>query len=791
MVRKSHYKNFSALLPFTDTALISEAFDGTILAWNKGATKIYGYSAKEVIGKNVSLIVPKHKQQELEELFEKCRQKKTTTNILTQRLTKSGQLKTVFFSLAPIVDNKGKIIGATTLARDITERIIENQQQKLLLRATTLFSSSLDYRKTLSKIARLIVPNLADWCAIDLLNDNNELELLAVSHVDRGKVEWAKELRKKYPPNMNRNIGSVRVLRTGKAEFIPLITDEFIEKSINSEEERAIINKIGLASIIIVPLKTLNKVIGTLSFISSTKDHLFTKQDLAFAQLLADRAATAIDNAQLYQKAQKEIEVRKKTEEELRLNQDRLELAQDAGKIGTYEIDLQKKTITWSDEINRVFGINRKVRKAHQGLLSQYIYIDDRDRVLYETDKAIKTHKPLNTQYRVQLANKSFRWIAAKAQVYYDKNNKPIKMIGVTFDITNLKTAEERWHASELRFRRLSDAHIVGMIIASIDGKILDANNTFTRMLGYSLKDIKQGKISWKEITPQEFRRVDKKAQDELLKKGSCTPFEKEFITKDGKILPVLIGIAMLDDSKEKCVAFVIDITEKKHLEKRKDDFISVASHELKTPITSTKALGQLLERRIQKINDSQSLELVQKLNTQLSNMSQLVSDLLDVSRIQMGKLRVEKKETNIDDLVSQTIELVQRVSPTHTIRFEQRKTITIPIDRERIMQVITNLLTNAVKYSHPGTDILVRIKDKKEAIIIEVQDFGRGIDKAQFNAIFGRFFQIKDEADPLLDGLGIGLYISSEIIRRHNGTIWVESSIGKGSTFFVSLPRN
>jgi signal transduction histidine kinase len=106
-------------------------------------------------------------------------------------------------------------------------------------------------------------------------------------------------------------------------------------------------------------------------------------------------------------------------------------------------------------------------------------------------------------------------------------------------------------------------------------------------------------------------------------------------------------------------------------------------------------------------------------------------------------------------------------------------------------MQVITNLLTNAIKYSEKGTEVYVRIVEKKSEVIIEVQDFGRGIDKANFNAIFGRFFQIEDEANPLLDGLGIGLYITSEIVKRHNGKIWVESTVGKGSTFFVSLPKN
>jgi PAS domain S-box-containing protein len=235
-------------------------------------------------------------------------------------------------------------------------------------------------------------------------------------------------------------------------------------------------------------------------------------------------------------------------------------------------------------------------------------------------------------------------------------------------------------------------------------------------------------------------------------------------------------------------VTIVHEITEQVLAEQRKDEFISMASHELKTPVTSLKGFANVLQRRMAKQGDEQGLHYLSRIDAQLDKLTKLISDLLDISRMQTGKLAFQQEAFDLDRLIHETVENVQATT-THRLLIEGRTAAHMAGDRDRIGQVFINLFTNAVKYSPKADKVLVCLSREREQAIVRVRDFGIGIDEAHHQKIFERFYQVSDPGEKTYPGLGIGLYISKQIVERHQGRIQIESRKGEGATFSVILP--
>lgn len=234
-----------------------------------------------------------------------------------------------------------------------------------------------------------------------------------------------------------------------------------------------------------------------------------------------------------------------------------------------------------------------------------------------------------------------------------------------------------------------------------------------------------------------------------------------------------------------------VDITELKQLQRQKDEFLGIASHELKTPVTSIKAYAQVLESMFRDSGDERKADMVKKMDAQVNRLTNLIGDLLDVTKIQTGKLQFNDCEFDFNTLVKELAEDLQRTTRKHHIILELDATGTIFADKERIGQVITNLITNAIKYSPNADKIVIFTKKEKDEVRLCVQDFGIGIPDDKKDKVFEQFYRVSGDKQHTFPGLGLGLYISSEIIKREGGKIWVTSIEGRGSTFCFSLPLN
>ncbi|MDP9046907.1 MAG: HAMP domain-containing histidine kinase, partial [Bacteroidota bacterium] len=225
-------------------------------------------------------------------------------------------------------------------------------------------------------------------------------------------------------------------------------------------------------------------------------------------------------------------------------------------------------------------------------------------------------------------------------------------------------------------------------------------------------------------------------------------------------------------------------IHEQKELENKKDEFLSIASHELKTPLTSIKAFNQLMNRAN---SDPKLAGFISKSAEHIYRLERLISDLLDVTKINAGKMNYMSEPFSFRQLLVSSIENMQ-YNTTHQIVLESSPGITFTGDQIRLEQVMNNLLSNAIKYSPKGNKILVNSKVQHNNIVVSVQDFGIGIATENLDKLFDRYYRV-DNTAMRFEGLGLGLFISSEILKRHNGSFWIESEPEKGATFYFRLP--
>lgn len=285
----------------------------------------------------------------------------------------------------------------------------------------------------------------------------------------------------------------------------------------------------------------------------------------------------------------------------------------------------------------------------------------------------------------------------------------------------------------------------------------------------------------------------------ELWKHGIATekPFEfetriKHIHTDEWRYFWLKATPVIEENKVSKWVATFTDIESRKKDEEKKDEFISIASHELKTPLTSIKGYIQLLERLIQDGCEKKTMHTyIDRTHKQVEKLNLLVTDLLDISKIESGKLEYNKTHFNFNELVDRAIDIIQQTNKDYTIhKHAPEHPIVIYGDESRLEQVIVNYLTNAIKYSPGKKMVEVFVKSCQDCIEFSVQDYGIGIPAAKLQKIFQKYYRA-EEASNRFQGLGIGLYICSEIIKNHNGHFGVESEEGNGSRFYFTLPIN
>lgn len=485
-----------------------------------------------------------------------------------------------------------------------------------------------------------------------------------------------------------------------------------------------------------------------------------------------------------------------------------LQYAIQAAKIGIWDWYVPDNQITWDDQCKALVGHPDINGTLDYKFFLSTLHPDDCERIHTLVQRIVnRQDENYSTEYRVIWPDQSIHWIAVRGQGFYDQQGKIIRMQGVVFDITERKNVEIALHDSEAKFRRLVDANVIGVLITDLQqGNILEANTAFLSLAGYNQEDVVAGHLQWRDLITPKFTDQTEKAIQEILSTGNLTPFESELLTKDGKHIPILIAGALLEQSNDTFICFILDMTAQKEADKQKDAFISLISHELRTPLTTIKGNIQLAQRRLKRLMhksrsfSSEEKTIIDEVEQLLERavhpteiQSRLINDLLDVSRIDANKLELSPSLYDLISIVHETVENLHSAQPNRQLLFDhsEHNRVLVMVDSDRIGQVIANYITNALKYSEADKPVIVGLTVEGTEAKVWVRDFGPGLTPEEQEKVWQRFHQVSSGQlhGGHQTGLGLGLYICQTLIKQHNGKVGVESQPGQGSTFWFTLP--
>jgi PAS domain S-box-containing protein len=373
--------------------------------------------------------------------------------------------------------------------------------------------------------------------------------------------------------------------------------------------------------------------------------------------------------------------------------------------------------------------------------------------------------------------------------VYDTVTGKPQGRATIARDMRREIADRQKLNDQIKQFEFVTDFMPVLLWTASTDGNIDYVNQRTIDYFGIEPEQVIGS--SWLNLVHPEDRDGCIAAWTSSINTGNMYHYEFRLLDKNGDYKWHLAqALPFVNDGKIiKWFGTSTNIDEQKQLQRQKDDFLGIASHELKTPVTSIKAYAQVLGAMLTREGETKKAEMVTRMDAQVNRLTNLIGDLLDVTKINSGRLQFNKVWFDLNQAIKETVDDLQHTTQKHKLVEDFGETGQIYSDKDRIGQVITNLITNAIKYS-PHTDkIIVSTRLKNNEAIVCVQDFGIGIPGDKKDKVFEQFYRVSGDKQHTFPGLGLGLYISSEIIKREGGRMWVNSIEGKGSTFCFALP--
>ena len=453
-----------------------------------------------------------------------------------------------------------------------------------------------------------------------------------------------------------------------------------------------------------------------------------------------------------------------------------------------------------SNNVEKILGYPLEHWYSEENFFLSHIPEEDRPLLLPLFQSALTVGEEFHHEHRMIAFDQKVHWFHTGVQIKDIQGKAPDHLYiyrGFTVEISQLKHIEENLREKLKKYRQVVDANIIGHIFCDLSGNVTDANDYFLKMIGYTESDLKSRQLRWDKITPPEYRVVDENAIRELRDTGVCAPFEKEYIRKDGTRVPVMIGVAMMRGSTTECVCFVLDLTERKKIEEERlkaiqgrEEILQVVSHDLKNPLSTILMNATVLIRRGACSTEPSVIQRqIDVIFRSAGRMKRLIEDVLDVDQIEGGRLYVKKKEQDVASLVKEVQEMMQSTAHEKSIQIEPRISKGISkscCDRDRVLQVFSNLIGNAVRFSPVGGVVRIGVEQKGDEILFCVSDEGSGIPKVQQKYIFDRFWRGRPSEKT---GSGLGLTIAKGIVDAHGGKIWVESEESKGAKFYFTLP--
>ncbi|MEP0929738.1 MULTISPECIES: ATP-binding protein [Cyanophyceae] len=669
---------------------------------------------------------------------------------------KTGPARTLLANGQAIVDAQGKRQGAVVVMHDITERkqaeamrlcLVEEQAQlaraqaarleaeteqrrsTFLVEVSTALAASLDYEQTLQSVARLAVPYFADWCSVDLLDEDGSISRVAVAHCDPQKVELGWELAQRFPRHLDDGYGISQVMKTGQSEIMVTITDEQLTATVTNPEYLDILRGVGLRSCIVAPLQARGRVLGSISFVFAESEQQYGPADLTLAEDLARRAAIAIDNARLYQAAQQ---------------------AQQAAE-------------TAADRTARLQTVTAALSELLTPEQVAAVIVEQSVAAL-EADAAL-----------MALLSPDGTTLEIVQSIGYETDPQEIQSrfsVDAPFPLSKaVKTGQPVW-SEPLAERLARYPHLA------------DAYKRHPYQAWISLPLMVEGKpVGGLSLSFKQFKHL---SQD-----------DREFMLTLSRQCAQAISRSQLYEAERQARA------EAERANQIKDEFLAVLSHELRSPLNPILGWSKILQQQQHDLaTQTRGLQTIER-NAKLQ--TQLIDDLLDMSKILQGKLSLEATPVNLQSVIEAALETVRLAAEAKAIaiQVDYAQVGYVSGDAGRLQQVVWNLLSNAVKFTPNGGRVEITLQceagtnsESDSPTLLQgyaqitVTDTGKGLTDEVLPYIFDRFRQADSKTTRQFGGLGLGLAIVRQLVELHGGTVQAESpGDGQGATFKVKLP--
>ena len=479
----------------------------------------------------------------------------------------------------------------------------------------------------------------------------------------------------------------------------------------------------------------------------------------------------------------------------------RLRVALEAGRMGTWQWTMGTGDLKWSPGLEAIHGYAPGTFPGTFEVFREEIHPDDRDRTLAAITEAVQQGRDHHIEYRIVRGDGTMRWVEGRGQLFLNDRGEPDRMVGVCADVTERKQSEER-------FRLAIEAAPTAMIVVDRHGTITYANALTGPLFGYTPDEIVGESID--RLVPARFR-----GQHPEYRKGFTADATRRSmgegrdlyaLRKDGSEVPVEIGLSPFEtDGGAFTVAAVTDITNRKEMEaallergrdaehanRLKDQFLAMVSHELRTPLNAVLGWADILQRG--EIDHTKRGRALEAIYTNAGRQVQLIDELLDVSRIMSGKLRLERRAIDLAEVVRTALDVVQPSADRKRIdlALETDPSLrTFYADPGRLQQIVVNLLSNAIKFTPDGGAVHMRVRRADSMVEMSVTDTGQGIPRDFLPSVFEPFRQADETMTRRHGGLGLGLSIVRHLVEAHGGTVRAESAgESQGSTFIVRLP--
>lgn len=473
----------------------------------------------------------------------------------------------------------------------------------------------------------------------------------------------------------------------------------------------------------------------------------------------------------------------------LMLDKAYFEIAADTAGLGFWTFDVAVNSLHWDERMFRLYGLAPSAADQQYARWTSSLHPDDRERCERELRVALDGGRDFDTDFRVVHPNGSIRVLRAKARITRDLDDRAMLMIGVNFDITDLRRADDQ-------FRLAIEAAPTGMLLMNSAGLIVLVNAQIEKLFGYPRDELLGQRIEL--LLPERFRKdlIDLRTAffDDPSAQAMGGSRDLCGLRKDGTELPIDIGLNPLQTADGIFVlCSIIDLSLRHEIDRMRTDFVSTVSHELRTPLTSINGSLGLLQSGAMGALPETAANMVRIAYENSGRLVKIINDILDIGKHEAGQLDLRIESIALFELLQRAIEANAGYAEKCDVRFQLEPgfaDVHVLADPDRLMQVFTNLLSNAAKFSPARAEVRVRIQAAGATTRVEIEDSGPGISESFQSLVFEKFSQAESSSNRRFQGTGLGLSIARMLMDAMGGTIGFTTVAGHGTIFYVELPR-